>query len=259
MSSMIDALASQLPDESIALDSPVCSVLPNRQDGWSIRVTGGHPSWIEADGVIVAAPANHAAGILASVDAGIAEQLRGIEYASCAVVSLAYRRDQIGHPLNAFGFVVPLAEGRHILSCSFSSLKYEGRAPEGTVLLRVFIGGACQSGLMRLPNPQLIDLAKLELATLLDIRGEPLLRHVTRQSHAMPQYHVGHCERIATIERRLEQFPSLAIAGNSLKGVGVPGCIESGEAAAQRIVSALATATGEAGRPRTSEGVAGNA
>jgi oxygen-dependent protoporphyrinogen oxidase len=255
MSSMIDALASRLPAESISLDSPVCSILLNQHDRWSIRVTGGHPSWIEADGVIVAAPANHAAGILASVDADIAEQLRGIEYASCAVVSLAYRREQIGHPLNAFGFVVPLAEGRHILSCSFSSLKYEGRAPEGTVLLRVFIGGACQSGLMRLPNSQLIELAELELATLMDIRGKPLLRHVTRQSHAMPQYHVGHCERIATIKRRLEQFPSLAIAGNSLTGVGVPGCIESGEAAAQRIVSALATADGAVAQTCSHEGV----
>jgi oxygen-dependent protoporphyrinogen oxidase len=107
------------------------------------------------------------------------------------------------------------------------------------VLMRVFIGGAIQGGLMRLPDVELMELAHWELVRLLDIQGEPLMRQMTRQTHAMPQYHVGHCERVATIERRLQAFPTLALAGNSLSGVGVPGCIESGEAAANRIVSSL--------------------
>jgi oxygen-dependent protoporphyrinogen oxidase len=241
MSSLIDALAQQLPKESIQLDSPVCSIVPNEQD-WSIRLQKGDPSWIKADCVIVAAPAKHAAEMLATVDTKIAEEMRGIEYASCAVVSLAFRRDQIGHPLDSFGFVVPHLENRRILSCSFSSLKYEDRAPEETVLMRVFIGGACQADLLRMPDVQLIELAHGELAELLNIEGEPLLRHIARQSRAMPQYHVGHCERIASVDRRLQQFPTLALAGSSLHGVGVPGCIESGEAAASRVISALASA-----------------
>lgn len=248
MSSLINTLAKQLPADSIRLRSPVCSIVPNGQN-WSIRLARGNTSWIDADGVIVAAPASRASEMLATVDPRMANELREIEYASCAVVSLAYRREQIGHPLDAFGFVVPEVENRYILSCSFSSLKYEGRAPEGAVLMRVFIGGACQSGLLRLPHDEIIELAEFELSKLLDIKGEPVLRHIARQSHAMPQYHVGHCERVASIERRLQQFPTLTLAGSALSGVGVPGCIQSGEAAARRIVSALAPAKDAAAEP----------
>jgi oxygen-dependent protoporphyrinogen oxidase len=177
--------------------------------------------------------------MLATVDHRIAEQLCGIEYASCAVVSLALRREQIHSPLDSFGFVVPLVEDRFILSCSFSSLKYEGRAPEDMVLVRIFIGGACQPGLLRMSNHELMELAYWELSRVLDIEGEPLLQSITRQNGAMPQYHVGHGQRIAAIDGRLSAFPTLALAGSSLAGVGVPGCIESGEKAAQRIAAAL--------------------
>ncbi len=242
MSTLIDALAARLPAESIRVNSPACSVVHSGDD-WSIRMGRGEQPWIKADGVIVAAPASRSSGMLTTVDPRMAQELGNIEFASCAVVSLAYSREQVGHRLGSFGFVVPQVEHRHILSCSFSSLKYEGRAPEGMVLMRVFVGGAVQRGLMRLSDHELTELAHWELARLLDIKGEPLMRQMTRQLNAMPQYNVGHCERVATIERRLQQFPTLALAGNSLSSFGVPGCIASGESAAQRIVSALAPAT----------------
>ncbi len=107
------------------------------------------------------------------------------------------------------------------------------------MLMRVFIGGAIQSGLLRLSDAELMELANWEVARLLDIRGEPILQHVTRQRHAMPQYHVGHKQRVARILGRLESFPTLALAGNALSGVGIPGCIESGQKAAQRVVDGL--------------------
>ena len=238
MSRLIDALGESLPEDSVQLNRPVQCIVPNGVN-WSIASGDNASACHEADAVIVAAPANHASRMLAPVDETLAEELGGIEYASCAVVSLAFRRDQIGHDLSSFGFVVPQIENHLILSCSFSSVKYQGRAPDGTVLMRVFIGGACQSGLLRMPNLQLLELAQWEISELLDIQGEPLLRHITRQTHAMPQYHVGHNERIARINGRLKSFPTLALAGNSLNGVGVPGCIESGQQAAERIVDAL--------------------
>lgn len=238
MSSLVEKTAETLPAGSIQLESPVVSVVPNGM-GWTIRRTGRQPSWIECDGVIVAAPAKPSSRMLATVDHRIAEALCGIEYASCAVVSLALRRDQIRAPLDSFGFVVPLVEGRFILSCSFSSLKYEGRAPKDTVLLRVFIGGACQRGLLRMSNQELMELAHWELVRILDIKGEPLFQSITRQNGAIPQYHVGHRQRIAAIEKRLQEFPTLALAGSALTGVGVPGCIEGGEEAARRVVAAL--------------------
>src|SRR5690606_12727383 len=100
--------------------------------------------------------------------------------------------DQVETPLRSFGFVVPQVENQMILSCSFSSEKYAGRAPDGTLLMRVFIGGAMQPGLLRLPNQGLMQLAHREVAKLLKIKGQPIMRHVVRQVEAMPQYHVGH-------------------------------------------------------------------
>jgi oxygen-dependent protoporphyrinogen oxidase len=187
------------------------------------------------DGVILATPAPHAANLLQEFDQPLAEDLQQIEYASCAVVSLGYRREQIGNALDGFGFVVPLVENRLILSCSYSSVKYAGRAPDDCVLLRVFIGGACQSGLLQLPREQLMELAQREVASLLQIRGEPMLQYIVRQKRAMPQYQIGHCERVRRIESRLAHFPSFAIASNSLHGVGVPACIAGGERAAEQI------------------------
>ncbi|MCA9156842.1 MAG: FAD-dependent oxidoreductase, partial [Planctomycetales bacterium] len=113
------------------------------------------------------------------------------------------------------------------------------------VLMRVFIGGACQGGLLQLPREQLIQLAERELTELLDISQPPVFRDLTMQLQAMPQYHVGHCERVEMIEKRLAFHPTLAVAGSALRGVGVPGCIESGEKAAERIANALAASNCE--------------
>ncbi len=236
MSRLIVALEQGIPSEAVHLNAKVASLMKTSA-GWSIEQENGQRT--KADAVVVASPAHHAAAMLRSVDAKMARRLARIEYASCAVVSLAFRRDQIKAPMNSFGFVVPHVEQKFILSCSFSSEKYEGRAPEGTVLMRVFIGGAMQPGLLRMPDAQLLELAHWEVAKLLQIEGEPLMRHLTRQTHAMPQYHVGHKQRIAEIEERLEEHPTLALAGSSLSGVGVPGCIQSGQKAAARLVAAL--------------------
>lgn len=239
MSRLVEKLADSLPEESIHLRSSVRCVMPSEHGSWMIRVDGATPPWEEYDGVIVACPAPQASALLANCDRQLSDELSRIEYASCAVVSLAYHRGQIRHPLESFGFVVPLVENRLILSCSFSSLKYDGRAPDGMVLFRVFIGGACQGGLLRLPRRQLIELAEHELRELLQIRGKAALEQIAVQTRAMPQYHVGHCQRVQNIERCLQQHTSLAVAGNALNGVGVPGCIESGEAAAERVMQGV--------------------
>ncbi len=239
MSSLIRELADSLPDGSIHLRRRVRSVVPNGCGGWSVRIQGDETFWEEFDGVIVASPAHQAASVLTTCDRQLATELSQIKYASCAVVSLAYRRDQIDQPIDSFGFVVPLKENRLILSCSFSSLKYSGRAPDGSILMRVFVGGACQRGLLRLPHEELIELAEREIADVLGVKGSPVFRDVTMQTRAMPQYHVGHRQRIERIRRHLDPHESLAIAGSAIDGVGVPGCIESGERASERVVKAV--------------------
>ncbi|TWU39054.1 Protoporphyrinogen oxidase [Novipirellula aureliae] len=245
MSRLIEAIRGRLPVDTIQTERPVESVQQNAGGQWVLEVGGQQASTETFDAVIIAAPARHAAKMLSLVDAKVAEELSRIEYASCAVLSMGYRRDQIQHPLDAFGFVVPIVEERQILSCSFSSVKYDGRAPEDHVLLRVYLGGACQSELLEKSDDELIQIARGELADLIGLSGEPLFTRLSQQRQAMPQYHVGHCDRVELINRRLGSFPTLGLAGNSLNGVGVPGCIESGESAAERVAAALAISKAE--------------
>jgi oxygen-dependent protoporphyrinogen oxidase len=218
--------------------------IARRDDGrWSVltaRATDPQSAVEELfDAAIVAAPAGHAAKMLEPLDANLAADLAAIEHSSAAVVALAYDRSQIAHPLDGFGFVVPLVEKMRILSGSFSSVKYAGRAPDEKVLVRVFLGGACQRELLDLDDAALRQIAHEELAKLIGIAGTPLLATVTRWNAAMPQYHVGHLDRVARIDAAVARFNGLALAGNAFRGVGVPQCVHSGEQAAERVLAYL--------------------
>ena len=135
--------------------------------------------------------------------------------------------------------MVPRVEGRAILACTFSSVKYPGRAPDGFALLRVFVGGAMQAELLAREDRALLQLAHEDVASLLGITGDPVLSRVWRHPGAMPQYDVGHLDRVAAIESRLETLPGLALAGGAYRGVGIADCVRSGEAAAERLNSSL--------------------
>ena len=169
----------------------------------------------------------------------LADELGAIPHASCSIVSLGYRRDQIAHPLDGFGFVVPRIEKRKILSASFSSVKFPGRAPQGYELIRVFVGGACQSELVQLPDKPLRALVTKELEQLLSIRGQPVFDHIHRWPPVMPQYHVGHCELVEQIHAKTAKISGLELAGNWDAGIGIPHCIHSGQQAAEQIVQAV--------------------
>jgi oxygen-dependent protoporphyrinogen oxidase len=233
MQSIVQAIADRLPPGTVRLESPVTRV--DRQDDgtWQLTVGGEVQTF---DAVIVAVPAARASEMLRDVDASLADDLGKIETATSAVVTLAYRRDQIAHPLDGFGFVVPIAEGRQTLAGSFSSVKYEGRAPQGFELMRVFVGGAYQPELAELPDEDVRNLVHRELVELLGVSGEPHLTEITRWKNAMPQYHVGHLQRVSRIESRAAALANFALAGNAYHGVGVPQCIRSGENAAETIL-----------------------
>jgi oxygen-dependent protoporphyrinogen oxidase len=239
MSCLIKGAAKRIPPQSIRLKTPVAAVQPLECGAWRLEIQGPTPGTLTADGLIFAAPAFETARLLARTAPSASIELSNIAYASCALVSLAYRREQIPHALDAFGFVVPRIEDRLILSCSFSSLKYPGRAPDGTVLLRVFVGGALQGQLLRLSDDDLVEISRFELGQLLGVCGEPLLTDVQRRTRALPQYYVGHCDRVRRIEAALAQHRSLALAGNLLRGVGIPHCIQSGEQAADRVLQGV--------------------
>ena len=236
MEELVAALARRLPPGTVRLRTPATAIVPAR-DGWRVHLPDG--SHVPADGVVLAGPAPRMASLVRATEPGLAGLLDGIAYASSATVALAYPRAAVGHPLDGFGFVVPRVEGRATLACTFSSVKYPGRAPDGSVLLRVFIGGALQADLLERDDQALARLAHDDVAPLLRIAGAPVLSRVWRHPRAMPQYEVGHLDRVAAIEARLEALPGLAVAGAAYRGVGIPDCVRSGEAAAELLTSSL--------------------
>lgn len=219
------------------LDRP--ARLDHATGGWRVQLQpqGGIATSLEADAVVVAVPAPAAAAILGGVDRELSAALGGIEYAGSAVVSLGFARDDVAHPLDAAGIVVPRIEGRRILAASFSSSKFPGRAPEGHVLVRTFVGGALDPSAALLDDEQLVALVRRELADVIGARGTPKLVQIDRWTRAMPQYHLGHVQRVATIRRRLEGIAGLAIAGAAYEGVGIPQTIASGQAAAAKLIA----------------------
>ena len=166
----------------------------------------------------------------------MAELLGGIEHTGTVVVTAAFRREDVGHPLDGMGAVVPAAEHNPILALSFSNEKYPHRAPEGTVLLRIFSGGARNPEMVTLPEKEVEKILLEKAAECLKITGEPLMVSTSRWADAMPQLHLGHLERIAELRKELEAFPTLAVAGNFLTAVGLPHCIHAGEEAARKVL-----------------------
>jgi oxygen-dependent protoporphyrinogen oxidase len=247
LSSITSAIAARLPSSAVRLQSRITS-LTRSDDGWRLNIDASNSadrneadareslSQLEFDAVIVAVAAPIAARLLEDVDANLAAELAAIEYAGAVVVSMAFDRQLIRHPLDGFGFVVPAVEGRRILSASFSSEKFPGRAPEGKVLIRTFVGGACQRELVDLDHVDLEQLVHAELSDLLGITGQPLWTTIARWSQSMPQYHLGHLDRVGRIENLVSSIPGLELAGNAYRGVGIPHVIHSGEQAAERLL-----------------------
>ncbi|MBX3411749.1 MAG: protoporphyrinogen oxidase [Pirellulales bacterium] len=239
MESLVQAIVARLPAASVRLRTRVESIARQADGAWRVDVLDlatSQPAPIIADAVVVALPAPAASRLLAAVDAPLSADLRTIEYAGCAIVLAGYRREQFDQPPSGFGFVVPEIERRQIIACSYSSQKFPGRAPEGEILLRVFLGGACHPEIEQLDDAELQRIATRELRELLGLRGAPAFSLVRRWSGAMPQYHLGHVERVARILERASTHPGLALAGNAYHGVGVPNCIRSGEQAASRML-----------------------
>ncbi len=234
MEDFVSELGGRLPPGAVRLKERV-SGLERRDDGWRLGLADG--GGLDAEAIVIAGESHQAGRLLRHVDPALAQLLGEIPYASSATVTLGYRRSDIPHPLDGFGFVVPQIEGRPILACTFSSVKYPGRAPEGRALLRVFMGGALAEGVPAGDDEALVTLARDELARALGVTAPPLLTRVGHHPAAMPQYVVGHLARVEAIERRLDALPGLAVAGSAYRGVGIADCIRSGEVAVERLVA----------------------
>jgi oxygen-dependent protoporphyrinogen oxidase len=235
---LVETLASHLPADQIHLNSPTERIERTVDSRWNLHSTTGETCGA-FQGVIVATPAPRAAELLAAVDQELSQLLGQIAYASSAVVSLSFPRNQIADPLDGFGLVVPTVENRPIVAASFSSVKFAERAPLDQVLVRVFLGGALNPSQVSLSDDALQEIAVGELRELIGLRGEPLEVDIVRWHEKMPQYHVGHVQLVEEIENRVAQQHGLELAGNAYHGVGIPQCIHSADLAARRLVEQL--------------------
>jgi len=152
---------------------------------------------------------------------------------------LVYKKEDIRNKINGFGFVVPSKEKLNIIACSFSSEKFEGRAPYDSVLMRCFVGGALNQVFLENDDQEIINVVKNELHLIMKISKEPYFTHIKRSPRSMPQYNVGHSEILSNIKNLLSKHENLELAGNSYEGVGLPDCINSGERAANNLVNQL--------------------
>lgn len=209
-------------------------------DGWRVTIAGERTERFDA--IVCALPAPAAAIVFATVEPALAAQLEAIHCNAIATINLLYDASAVTLP-PATGFVVPFTERRKIVAATFTSQKYAGRTPPDTAGLRVFMGGALQPELLRQNDDALIAIARSELASLLHVRKPPFRAIVARWNN-LPEYRVGHGERLAAIEQHAARLPGAAIAGCALRGVGVPDCVASGEAAAESVFGYVSGAKG---------------
>ena len=193
---------------------------------------------LRPDAVVLASPGPVTAGLLDEIVPAAGAHVRSIPHGSTAVVSLGYRLDRFPEPPTGHGFLVAAGESLTVDACTISSLKWAGRAPDGTVLLRVFIGSR-SPGALAGSNAEIVALAERDLTLAMGVRGAPMMTRVARSIGQMPHYTVGHLERVAGANTSLAGLPNLIIAGAAFRGVGVPDCIAQGRAAAARVGKVL--------------------
>ena len=216
----------------------------NGADGWLLTDSTGKTERFDA--VLCATPSDAAGELFRSVAPITSEVCAGTERTGTAIVHLAFRNEQVKRPVAGMGFVVPPSEGNGLLAGSFSSFKYPSRAPEGTTLLRIFVGGARSPDSLTIPESELLDRVLAETRALLGVEGEPLMSDVARFPNAMPQYYLGRLDAIRRLREELAATPTLALAGNALEGVGLPACVKSGNDAADKIAADLGFAVPDA-------------
>jgi oxygen-dependent protoporphyrinogen oxidase len=237
LAEIVEALQAQLTGVEVRLGARVIRI-DQAASGYTIVFDDGET--LAADTVIAATPAYATAYLLVGLDPEMSRALRAIPYASTVTISVAYKLHDIPRPLDAYGYVIPRAEGRPILACTWTSTKFPHRAPDGYGLIRAFIGRAGDDDVLNQSDEVLLRLVRDELRSVLGITTEPLLDRIFRWPQAMPQYTLGHLERLATIDRRLAHHPGLFVAGNAYRGIGIPDCVASGEQAADKALAFFA-------------------
>jgi oxygen-dependent protoporphyrinogen oxidase len=236
---LVDALVATLPDV-VHTQARVTEL--HRTTSLIIDSSIGR---LEARAVILAVPAYVAGSLLRAFDTALATFCDAVPYASTATVAFGYRRDQVAHPMHGTGFVVPRVERSALLAGTWVTSKWPGRAPDGHVLLRGFLGGGRDPQRLEDSDEELIDAARSELTELLGITGAPSITRLFRWTRQSPQFEVGHLQRVAAIDDHLASLPGIFLTGSGFRAIGIPDCIADARATAARAAAYVAARHGD--------------
>jgi len=242
LSDLVAALVHRLTDQGVALRGgcavDALRVRSHQPARWMYDVILNDGSALSVDSLVLATPAYVSAELVRPLTPIAGGLLEMIPYASTATIAMAYPRAVSG-AVEGFGFVVPRAEGRDLIAATWTSLKWPHRAPPDQLLVRCYVGGVGREAILQLDDQALVARVRTELATICGVTAEPGFVEVNRWMNAMPQYTLGHLERLNQIEGALSRYGGLILTGAGYRGVGLPDCIRDGAVAAERVVRYL--------------------
>jgi oxygen-dependent protoporphyrinogen oxidase len=209
---------------------------------WMYDLILSDSSALSVDSLVLATPAYVTAELVRPLTPTAGGLLELIPYASTATIAMAYPRAAVAGAAEGFGFVVPRVEGRDLIAATWTSLKWPHRAPPDQLLVRCYVGGVGREAILQMDDRALVERVKTELAGLCGITATPEYVEVNRWVKAMPQYTLGHLERLTQIETALSRYGGLVLTGAGYRGVGIPDCIRDGAIAAERVVRYLSGA-----------------
>lgn len=236
---MITALVAEVGPR-LRLNHPVRAVSDMGRRGFRVHLREGAP--MECDAVVLACPAWEAAGQVQEMDPEIAGAMAGVAPAPLIVAHFGYSQDALGDQPEGFGFLVPRGQGVRILGTLWTSCFFEGRAPDRRRLMTSMVGGAHDPGAIELDDRELIEIVRVDLRRSMGIVAEPYFVKLFRHPRGIPQYTLGHPERLRTIEQRLRSHPGMAVCGNSYRGISVNACIEEAPRIADELIDSLTKA-----------------
>jgi oxygen-dependent protoporphyrinogen oxidase len=232
---LIRALANKL-GPALLSETAVAGISYPEEGTFAIRLQShGREESVSAESVILTTPADITGKLLAQLDSSFDALLSPVEYAPVAVVSLGYRKSDVGHSLNGFGFLVPRSAGLRVLGSVWNSSLFPGRAPEGQALLTSFVGGATDATVATLEPQELASLVHREISPLLSVANAAFFSNVTIWPRALPQYNLGHADRLARLEQLRAQFPGIWVTGNYLRGPAIGSCVDQALAVAEEV------------------------
>jgi protoporphyrinogen/coproporphyrinogen III oxidase len=232
---LVHSLANKL-GASLLTETSVTRISRQNDDSFDVYLEGKRGSEsVSARSLILAMPTDVTGSLLAGLDSSFETQLSSVEYAAIAVVSLGYRKADVVHSLNGFGFLVPRSAGLTVLGSVWNSSLFPGRAPEGHALLTSFVGGTTDPAATQLKPEGLVGLVHREISPLLSIKSGPIFSNVTIWPHALPQYNLGHADRMATVAKACSRFTGLWLTGNYLRGPAIGSCVDQALAVAEEV------------------------